>query len=196
MSRPPADSRSAQPPFVLDAMVLAHGGLVWEHEFRGIRFERLTDMALSVEPVVQVRLQFGLYDNQRPMVAGRLVTDMDFTCQRCLQTVRQHIDEAFELLLVNSAAEFSEVPERFEPWLVNATHADVLELVEEQLLLALPLIARHEDVATCEKNLASVVPDAVIDVADAPMSTAENGKSPQAATVQSPFSNLRELMRK
>lgn len=200
MSRPPADSRSAQSSFVLDAVVLAHGGLSWEHEFRGVRFERLADVALSAEPVVQTQLQFGLYE-QRPIVDVAIKTDLQLTCQRCLQPVQQHVDEQVELMLVDSEDNIATVPEQFDPWLVNATHANVFELVEEQLLLALPLIARHEDVATCEKNLATAVPDVVIEAADdvgsvSPASGSAAGSTSQAATVQTPFSQLRDLMRK
>ena len=196
MSRPPADPPSSQPPFVLDAMVLAHGGLTWEHEFRGVRFERIADAALSAEPTVQARLQFGLY-NQQPVVNGVLVAELELTCQRCLQPVRHRVEERFELMLVDSEAGCDEMPEQFEPWVVNATHADVFGLIEEQLVLALPLIARHDDVTICERNLAAAMPDAVIEAADERVQpAAEQRNVPAGATVQTPFSNLRELLHK
>ena len=102
MSRPPADS-AAHSPFVLDATVLAHGGLTWEHEFRDVPFARLHGLALSVTPTVQATLRFGLSE-QRPVVKGRLETELELTCQRCMQPMRQAVAEEFELMLVNSEA--------------------------------------------------------------------------------------------
>jgi uncharacterized protein len=175
---------------VLDATVMAHGQLTWEHEFQGLAFPRLRGVALSERPTVSVRLRFNI-DEQRPVVAGELRTEIELTCQRCMKPMRQAVHEQFELMLVASEDEAVQIPERYEPWVTNVVHADVFELVDEQLLLALPLIAKHADVAECQRN----VPDMLI-VDEAQAVDAAQQPAEVDATVQRPFGNLRDLMRK
>jgi uncharacterized protein len=199
MSRPPADFRSAHPSSVsaraadwlLDATVMAHGRLTWEHEFQNVAFPRLRDVALSDRPTVSVRLQFSI-DEQHPVVAGELRGEVELTCQRCMKPMRHSVHEQFELMLVASEEEATRIPERYEPWVTNVVRADVFELVEEQLLLALPLIAKHADVAECQRN----VPNVSIVEADAVAVDDEQPLAETEAAARRPFGNLRDLMRK
>jgi uncharacterized metal-binding protein YceD (DUF177 family) len=75
---------------------------------------------------------------------------------------------------------------------------NVLELVEDQLLLALPLIARHPDEQSCEK----VAPQLQVLLAEPPVKAAEQAPATtdqgddQGDEVQRPFSQLRDLLRK
>lgn len=190
MSRPPADSHSAHSPFVLDATVLAHGQLTWEHEFRDTTFARLDGVALSNRPMVAVSLKFALHE-QKPVVNGSLTTELELTCQRCLKPMRHPVHEQFQLMLVDSEAEALQVPEPYEAWVTNASQADVVELIEEQLLLALPLIARHPDAAGCQQDV----------LIQPPGKAEKSSRQPPAVTneevvVHTPFGHLRDLMRK
>jgi uncharacterized protein len=176
----------------LDAAVMAHGGLVWEHEFSDTRFERLADVAVSTQPHVRIKLQFAKLD-KRPTIHGEMQAEVELVCQRCMRNMQYPLHEAFDLMLIESEAELASVPETHEPWIANALHLNVLELTEEQLLLALPLIAKHADERDCV-----LANDAAIDksqrvkpVVASPVSS-EEGRS----EVQRPFGNLRDLLRK
>jgi uncharacterized metal-binding protein YceD (DUF177 family) len=69
-------------------------------------------------------------------------------------------------------------------------HLNVLELVEEQLLLALPLIAKHADERDCVQ-----VSEVAIDKAQ-PAVTVPISDADSRIDVQRPFGNLRDLLRK
>ncbi len=193
MSRPPAEPTIHSTPWIVDATVLAHGGLTWEREFSGVRFERLVDVVVSATPGGSIRLKFGVQD-QRPVVHGELRATVELICQRCMGVMQQPVLETFELMLVATEAELALVPESYEPWIVNASRLNVLELIEEQLLLALPLIARHPD----EQSCVQVAPQLGLLLSESPVKSratapATSGEGDEA---QRPFSQLRDLLRK
>jgi uncharacterized protein len=190
MSRPQAEPITSSTEWIVDAVVQAHGGLTWERKFSGMYFERLVDLAVSAKPGGSIKLKFSILD-QRPVIHGELVATVDLVCQRCMGVVQHPLQETFELMLAATEAELALVPESHEPWIVNASRLNVLELVEEQLLLALPLIAKHVDESSCvkvEPQLAALLAASQLQV-NVPTQDA-------ASEVQHPFGQLRDLLRK
>jgi uncharacterized protein len=171
---------------VVDAVVLAHGKLTWEDEFSDTRFARLHDVAVSDMPSVAVRLAFAMLD-KRPVIHGELRAEVVLVCQRCLHAMQYPVREQFELMLIESDAELERVPEAYEPWIANAVRLNVLDLVEEQLLLALPLIAKHADEGACVSVAAP---------ASVPPKASQQTEMLSDGEVQRPFGNLRDLLRK
>ncbi len=189
MSRPPAESTAPTPSTVVDAEVLAHGRLTWEGEFNDTRFARLKDVALSDSPQVAVKLAFAILDH-RPVVEGTLNTEVELVCQRCMAAMRHPVSEQFALMLIGSEDDLDQVPESYEPWLSNVQRLNIVDLIEEQLLLALPLIAKHVDQQDCVQIAPGLLLDTPENSVVAPQETNQVG------SVQRPFGNLRELLRK
>lgn len=190
MSRPPAESHAQITPLVVDAMVLAHGGLTWEHQFNDARFERLADVALSVTPSVSIKLKFAMME-PRPVLHGEMNGKVELMCQRCMGNMQYPIAESFDLMLIENEAELAVVPEAYEPWIANSLHLNVFELVEEQLLLALPLIAKHVDESDCVSIEAEAIASKPKKLAAiSSFEPRPNGE------VQRPFGNLRDLLNK
>jgi uncharacterized protein len=92
--------------------------------------------------------------------------------------VESKIDEDFQVLIV--AQERADEPGGYEPVIANASRLDLRWLVEDQVLLALPLVPMHT-MDQCGE------------------SSPESGPSREdeaAAAGQKPFQNLRDMMRK
>ena len=79
----------------------------------------------------------------------RARTEARLECQRCMQLFDQALKVDTRLLLVESESELEdeesqeddpEAPDR----VLGSMHFDVLELVEDELILALPYVPRHE----------------------------------------------------
>ena len=192
MSRPPAEPNAQPAQFVVDAMVLAHGGLTWEREFNDRRFERLVDVALSATPSVTSKLKFAMLD-RRPVIHGEIRALIELVCQRCMGNMQYPVVESFDLMLVETEAELALVPESHEPWMATVARLDLLELVEEQLLLALPLIAKHLDEAECVISVGSAKSSGK---RTPPVSEPVVGEAVSNPEVQRPFGNLRDLLGK
>ena len=81
------------------------------------------------------------------MITGHVEATLWQTCQRCLQDVAIPVDSDFKLVLVQGLDEAEALSEEFDP-LMTAKEIDLLDLLEEELLLCLPVVARHEECRT------------------------------------------------
>ena len=100
-------------------------------------------------------------------------------CQRCMQPMELSIDSTSRVALIAAEANAAEVPEELEPVLARDGRISCAELVEEELLLALPIVPLHEELRDC-----AVPPSAAL-VAD---------EAPEHVS-QRPFEGLAELLR-
>jgi uncharacterized protein len=92
----------------------------------------------------------GTADAQgRPALTVNVAGNVPLTCQRCLGTLDQPIDQSTRLLIARDDAELVQLDESSEDEVVLARAAlDALDLVEDELLLSLPFAPRHE--AQCQ----------------------------------------------
>ena len=78
---------------------------------------------------------------------------LQLVCQRCLQDCAVELDEKRRFILVLTDAEADTYPiedEEVEPLVVNQ-HFNLLETIEDEILLSLPLIPKHPD-GFCEPH--------------------------------------------
>jgi DUF177 domain-containing protein len=101
-------------------------------------------------------------------------------CQRCMQAMELALDSTTHVALILQEADAAEVPEELEPVLAREGRISAGALVEEELLLALPIVPLHEELRDCV-----VPPSAPLVVAD---------EAPEQVT-QRPFEGLDELLR-
>ena len=99
-------------------------------------------------------------------------------CQRCLETMKLGVEATVEVGLVATEADVSRVPEELEPVLAPDGHISVGELVEEELLLTLPIVPLHADTDPCVAS------------ASAPLAKNEHEEE-----TQRPFEQLAELLK-
>lgn len=70
-------------------------------------------------------------------------------CQRCMQPMRVPIDTVVKVALVASEADVARVPSELEPVLASAGRISIGELITEELLLTLPIVALHGEGEPC-----------------------------------------------
>lgn len=77
------------------------------------------------------------------------------TCQRCLKAMQEQVSFARWFRFVQDEAAAAEIDaEAEEDVLVLSRSFDILELIEDELLLALPLVPRHQQ---CPEPLAAAI---------------------------------------
>lgn len=142
---------------------LASSGQVIELTEKLVGFERLAAIVRAdlerLDPAtlprnwrdatVRGRLAFGFADAQERLAAveGRIAVTLDAVCQRCLQPMRLPL--AVELKLVFATGSSAPGGEGYEVWEVDEKGVRPLDLVEETLIMALPLAARHGGGEAC-----------------------------------------------
>lgn len=105
-------------------------------------------IAQGSEPV-EVELQAGR-DAGYPGVQGHIHGSLRLVCQRCEGTFQWSLETEFKLRLVTSELEERETLHDCDPYLVQDDTLPLRELVEEEILLALPMLARCE---SCENSV-------------------------------------------
>jgi len=58
---------------------------------------------------------------------------------------RNRAFRSFKFALINSEEEIELLPEEFEPYLVEGDEQSIIELIEDELLLCLPMVTIHDD---------------------------------------------------
>lgn len=117
------------------------------------RLPRLAALLDQTDGVVNITLTGGIDGQGLRFIVGRLQTTVELTCQRCLGPLRLPLDVAVQLGLVHSEIEADRLPDDYEPLVVPPDCTmTIADLVEDELLLALPQIPRHADRRECEAH--------------------------------------------
>jgi uncharacterized protein len=133
--------------------------------YQGAGFLTMTDMprlakeASSVNPGDGFAWQMETHFENSPGSEPRQILDLalkgrlHLVCQRCLQDCAVNLDEKRRFILVATEAEADDYPledEEQEP-LVASQHFNLLETIEDEVLLSLPLIPKHPE-GFCEPH--------------------------------------------
>ena len=169
-------SRASKEP--LDALKLAAAASVVEREYRLADFSRLLDRLEAPDGVAQARLAL---QSAGGVATGVLVVRAEtrLTCQRCLRPMRQVLESNSRLAFVEREADA--VPADHEAITGDPRQVDLAELVEDELLLSLPLMPRHGDGEGC--------------AADKRQPTGDAGAGPPQQEMRRPFAGLKELLK-
>lgn len=109
------------------------------------KLSRLRDAAAEGNGVVNVSLQFGRDAERRVHVSGQLDAQLPLTCQRCLQSYDWHQTVDVDWVLVSSEAEESRLLKECEPVLIEDDTLYLQDLLQDEVLLAVPLVPRCAD---------------------------------------------------
>jgi uncharacterized protein len=145
------------------------------------------------EGLVDVDLRFGIDELGVHFMSGRLHAELAVICQRCMEAMRLPVEAEVSLGLARSDSEAERLPENYEPLLVGAEPMPLSAIVEDELILALPIVPMHAP----EQCPASTRPEHAAD--DVPAEGSEPEADPeadQAADRANPFAVLRTLKEK
>ena len=104
------------------------------------------------EAAVTGRLEFGFADAQQqvPSLVGNVAVTVAAVCQRCLEPFRLPL--AAELRLLPTTLEQGlSAGAGFEPWELDDDRVCPADIVEEALIMAIPLSAMHDTAAACRE---------------------------------------------
>jgi uncharacterized protein len=110
---------------------------------------------------------------RRPAVLGSVQAVLPLECQRCLGVVEHRVAAEIRLLLTPGEA-IGEPPEPYEALPVVDDQVAPLDLIEDELLLALPQIPMHPE-GTCQAG-AGAVTGIAVQVAGLDVAADENGR--------------------
>jgi uncharacterized protein len=113
------------------------------------KLTRLVSLLRSDEGTVEATLRF------RQRRDGWLAVELDYRanveliCQRCLEPLRHEMGERVDLVVADEGASPTNVPAGYEPYELTRGRLNPGELVEDELIVAVPLVPKHERVEDC-----------------------------------------------
>lgn len=131
-------------PDVVDAARLAAEGTCLVREFRLARFERLADSIVNRDGIVRVDARFSEVQ-RRPAVDLEVEAVLTVRCQRCLGPLQVPVASHVGLVIDASPERQEASPGGdYEAVTLDAAAVDLAALVEDELLLSVPLVPLHE----------------------------------------------------
>ena len=162
----------------LDVDRLSRGEAEIDFEVPLAELPRLKSRIPGIGGSVRGAARFG-QESRFAVAELSLAGTASLQCQRCMQAMELATESTTNVALILAEADAAEVPDELEPVLAREGRISAGELVEEEMLLVLPIVPLHEELTEC------AVPPAVPLVAD---------EGPEHVT-QRPFAGLDELLR-
>lgn len=149
---------SSHLPHHIDPIRYADAGQVLAGEVAFREMPRLSAVITNRDAAAHIDLRFGIDDQGIRGVHGSIGCEVELVCQRCLQPLKLRVNVDVLLGIVASEHAAERLPPEYDPLLVGADPLPVGELVEDEILLALPGFPRHESDA-CRIDLAAAGPE-------------------------------------
>jgi uncharacterized protein len=125
-------------------LVLERGSL--EGSLDAAALPRIAERLVNEPAPVRWRIRGTVDAVGRPALDLDVEGELPLTCQRCLGVYRWPVDQHTEVLLGHSADEVARLDNDSELEVVLASGpVDPVELVEDELVLAVPFAPRHPD---------------------------------------------------
>ncbi|OOG28667.1 hypothetical protein B1C78_01105 [Thioalkalivibrio denitrificans] len=110
---------------------------------------RLSAALTDAEGEATARFRFGGVSGQPARLLGQVQARLHVQCQRCLAPMELPVEHEFEVRLVFSEAELAAVPDREDALEVEERGLSLHGLLEDELLLSLPVVALHAPGSAC-----------------------------------------------
>lgn len=134
---------------VIDSLAFAREGRHLVGELAVHELPRLSDALADDSGVLSCRLSGGRNDEGKLFLLIEVAGELRLKCQRCLDPLAFSLDIKSQILLVPPGAPWPD--EGLEDDAADAIEAlaeqPVASLIEEEVLLALPVVPRHESCA-------------------------------------------------
>jgi len=130
----------------------------------------------SMERKIAVSFEFVRNEFDIPMLVGHLQTSLNLECQRCLKPIQTPMELDFRLMI--DASDEIVRQSSLDTLYSDDGYIDINEAVEDELILAVPLVAMHEDTA-CNEHWSLT----------GPLTDSQS----EAAVKENPFAVLKQL---
>ena len=133
-------------PVSFDPVRFAKWGRHLEGEISLSKMSRMVEQTTELRGDVWVSLDCSIGEDRVRALRGHIKAIVPMQCQRCMDEVEIVVDSQFTLGVVDSEAFAEKLPEEYEPLMIEPDEKIFLnDLVEDELILALPIVAMHSD---------------------------------------------------
>lgn len=130
-------------PTQIDPRKLALQGITLEGTVNVEDLPRLASSVTAIWGPLWASVQFKLDESRAKVATGNVKVLVETVCQRCLDPLEIELQADFAVQVIWSEDHLNRVASNYEPWLVVDKLASLSELLEDEILLALPLVNYH-----------------------------------------------------
>ncbi len=134
-----------QLPLHIDPIQLADRGARLQGELALSLLRRLSENLWSADGTVSLDLLFTRDRSGSRRVDGEIKATLRVQCQRCMGPMDLEVNSVVRLELLTDPGQPSRMPPEYEPFIVPTESTLLPELVEDELILALPISPLHPD---------------------------------------------------
>ena len=144
---------------------------------------RFKESLANDQGIVEIALYFSVNDSKQRIIKGSISAQVEVACQRCLEPLAIYLKDDISLVLLEEESAATNLDPELDPWICNEFKLVLTEVVDEQLMLCMPIVNYHETRDCLEQ----------LEYKRTELST---NSSSQASLKESPFSVLKSLKNK
>ena len=132
-------------PVTIDPYKSAQRRLECEGMFQLAEMNRLLEACESTAEQIEVSFKFDVDELRLVVISGKGKASVGLICQRCNDAYEHELEIDFQFSPVKNAEGAADLPSYYDAIELDENgEVNLRELVEDELLLAIPLIPRHE----------------------------------------------------
>ena len=132
-----------------DLESLANRGVTLSGELEIGQLTRLRGLLHSDSGSVRATLRFRQRGDGWLASEVEYRADVELVCQRCLEPFRQELEENVNVVIADSDSLPTTVPTGFEPFELEDGRLQPVQLIEDEVIVAIPLVPKHARVEDC-----------------------------------------------
>lgn len=108
-------------------------------------FPRFSGAVVAGQGIVEAELQFSVDERHISCIDGWVRCSTQMECQRCMEPVTVELSATIALAVVKNEVQATNLTKVRDPLMVeDDTLVDLNEILEDELLLAMPFVSYHE----------------------------------------------------
>lgn len=105
---------------------------------------RIVSLLASSDGSIEATCRFYRDEENRPLASVAVSAELEVSCQRCLEPTRIGVSTDSTLCIIAGEEQESSVPANLEPLILDDGMTDLWSVVEDELLLGLPIVSYHD----------------------------------------------------
>ncbi len=136
-------------PILIDPLSFSERGKVLSGTIEISELTRLSDELVDSSGLIEVNFSFDK-EGKVPVVQGVIKANLKLKCQSCLEELDWRIERKIKLGLVKNLEQADSLASDCEPLIFEDEKILLKDLIEDELILALPDFPRHQE--NCAKS--------------------------------------------
>jgi uncharacterized protein len=116
---------------------------------------RVDSLLASKQGSVYADLVFGTDEQGIRNLTGTINATVEMICQRCLEGAQQSLQMSLSLGFVWNDEDIEKLPKTYEPWIIGEGQTDIYDVIADELILGLPIVAYHDVTCVPQKLFSS-----------------------------------------